>query len=88
MTAIGLIPVVSIVIAATSGALIANVLPNLQHKLWTLIISYVLWGIGMPLSLAIPVLYLLRLTVHEPISREVIISVFLPIGPLGLGAFG
>jgi tellurite resistance protein TehA-like permease len=87
MTALWLIPVVSVVIAASSGALIAAVLPDPDDKLLTLIISYVLWGIGFPLALVIMVLYFLRLTIYEPPIREVIVSIFLPIGPLGLGAF-
>src|SRR4051812_11179900 len=75
MTAVWLIPILSIVIVATTGGLIAGVLPNHQHQLWTLIVSYVLWGIGIPMSWVILVLYFLRLTIHEPPPREVIVSV-------------
>lgn len=87
MTALWLIPVVSVVIVAASGSIVASVLPNTQHKLWTLIISYVLWGIGMPLSWIILTIYFLRLTVHKPLTREIIVSAMLPMGPLSLGAF-
>jgi uncharacterized membrane protein YciS (DUF1049 family) len=81
------IPILSVVIAATAGGLVARVLPNPQHQLWTLIISYVFWGIGTPTSWVILTLYFLRLTVHKPLSREVIVSALLPIGPLGLSGF-
>ncbi|KAI9850191.1 MAG: hypothetical protein M1838_006000 [Thelocarpon superellum] len=87
MTALWLIPIMSVVIVSSSGGLLAAALPNPEHRLWTLIISYVLWGIGMPLAWMILVLYFVRLTIHEPPPREVIVSVFLPIGPLGLGVF-
>ena len=87
MTALWLIPVVSVVIAASTGALVAGVLPDPEHRLLVLIISYVLWGIGFPLALVIMVLYFLRLTLYEPPIREVIVSIFLPIGPLGLASF-
>ncbi|KAF2434128.1 sulfite transporter Ssu1 [Tothia fuscella] len=87
MTALYFIPIVAIVIAATSGALVAGALTDGQHKLWTLIISYVFWGIGTPLSWIILTIYLLRLTVHKPLQREVIVSLLLPIGPLGLSGF-
>jgi tellurite resistance protein TehA-like permease len=87
MTALYLIPIVAIVIAATSGALIAGVLENKRHQLWTLVISYVFWGIGTPLSWIILTLYFLRMTVHHPLEREVIVSLLLPIGPLGLSGF-
>ena len=87
MTALYFIPIVAIVIVATSGALIAGVLKNDKHQLWTLVISYIFWGIGTPLSWIILTVYFLRMTVHEPLQREVIVSLLLPIGPLGLSGF-
>ena len=87
MTALYLIPIVAVVIAATSGGLIAGAIPDPSHRLWTLIISYVFWGIGTPLSWIILTLYFLRLTIHEPLKREVIVSLLLPIGPLSLSGF-
>ena len=87
MTALYLIPIVAIVIAATSGALVAGALTNPNYQLWTLVISYVFWGIGTPLSWIILTVYFLRLTVHKPLQREVIVSLLLPIGPLGLSGF-
>lgn len=87
MTALYLIPIVAIVIAATSGALVAGALEDDRHQLWTLIISYVFWGIGTPLSWIILTVYFLRLMIHKPLQREVIVSLLLPIGPLGLSGF-
>lgn len=87
MTALYLIPIVSVVIAATSGGLVAGAIPNRDHQLWTLIICYILWGIGSPLSWIILTLYFLRMTIHKPLKREVIVSLLLPIGPLGLSGF-
>lgn len=87
MTALYLIPIVAVVIAATSGATVAKALPNQNHQLWTLIISYIFWGIGSPLSWIILTLYLLRMTVHKPLQREVVVSLLLPVGPLGLSGF-
>jgi len=87
MTALYLIPIVSVVIVATTGGLVATVLPDPQDKLRTLIISFVFWGIATPLSWMIMTLYFLRLTIHQPLSREVIVSALLPMGPLGLSAF-
>lgn len=75
---------VSVVIAATSGGLVAGALPNQNHQLWTLVISYIFWGIESPLSWIILTLYFLRMTVHKSLKREVIVSLLLPIGPLGL----
>jgi tellurite resistance protein TehA-like permease len=87
MTAVWLLPIVSTIVAAASGGLVAEVLPNNQHALWTLVISYILWGTGVPLAMAVLVIYFQRLTIHHLPPREVIVSVFLPLGPLGQGGF-
>ena len=87
MTALYLIPIVAVVIVATSGGVVAKVIPNQEHQLWTLIISYILWGLGSPLSWIILTIYFLRLTLHRPVQRAVIVSLLLPIGPLGLSGF-
>lgn len=87
MTAAWLLPVVAPIVAAASGGIVAEVLPNPQHALWTVIISYILWGTGVPLAMAILVIYFQRLTVFKLPPREVIVSVFLPLGPLGQGGF-
>lgn len=87
MTPLWLLPVLPAVICSTTGGIIAPVLTDSQHQFWTLIISYVLWGIGVPLALVLLVLYFHRLTVHEMLDKEVIVSVFLPIGPFGLAGF-
>ncbi|GAQ46428.1 hypothetical protein AtubIFM56815_004434 [Aspergillus tubingensis] len=88
MTAVWLLPIVSCIVAASSGAIVADVLPNPQHALWTVLVSYVLWGIGLPLALMVMVIYLQRLTLHKLPPKAVIVSVFLPLGPLGQGGFG
>jgi len=87
MTAAWLLPIVATIVAAASGGIVAEVLPNPQHALWTLIISYILWGTGVPLAMAVLVIYFQRLTIHKLPPREVIVSVFLPLGPLGQGGF-
>jgi tellurite resistance protein TehA-like permease len=87
MTALYLIPIVAVVIVAASGGLIAGALSDNRHRLWTLIISYVYWGVGTPLSWIIMTVYFLRMTVHHPVEREVIVSLLLLIGPLSLSGF-
>lgn len=87
MTALYLIPIMAVVIVATSGSLLAGAIVNEKHQLWTLFISYILWGLGSPLSWIILTLYFLRLMIHKPLQREVIVSLLLPIGPLGLEGF-
>lgn len=87
MTATWLLPIVATIVAAASGGVIANVLPNVQHAIWTIVVSYILWGCGVPLAMMTMTLYFHRLTMHNIPPREVIVSVFLPLGPLGQGAY-
>lgn len=88
MTADWILPIVSTIVAAATGGIVAEVLPNSTHALWTLIASYILWGTGVPLAMVILTIYFLRLTTHHVPPPERIVSVFLPLGPLGQGGFG
>lgn len=91
MTAVWLLPIVSTIVASASGGILAEALYNAGHytyAFWTMVTSYVLWGTGVPLAMVILVMYFHRLTVHKLPPREVIVSVFLPLGPLGQGGFG
>ncbi len=90
MTAVWLLPVVSTIVASASGGIVAQYLDEAgrhDHAFWTMVVSYVLWGTGVPLAMVILVMYFHRLTVHKLPPREVIVSVFLPLGPLGQGGF-
>ncbi|GAQ10612.1 sulfite efflux pump SSU1 [Aspergillus lentulus] len=87
MTAIWLLPIASCVVASGTGAVVADLLLNPNHALWTIIVSYVLWGVGICLSMIVYVIYFQRLTVHKLPHKGVIMSVFLPMGPLGSGTF-
>ena len=88
MNAAWLLPIVSCIVAAASGAVVAGVLPNAQHALWTVMISYALWGMGVPLAMMVMAIYLQRLLLHKLPPKTVLVSVFLPLGPLGQGGFG
>ena len=87
MTAAWCLPILPTIVASATGSIISEVLPNPQHALWTLVISYILWGIGVPFSIVVMVIYFQRLTVHKLPPRDVIVSVFLPLGPFGEGGF-
>ena len=87
-TAVWLLPGISTLVAAGTGAIVADVLRNPQFTLWTLMVSYILWGIGMPLSMMVLVVYFYRLTLYKLPPKSVIVSVCLPLGPMGQGGFG
>ena len=88
ITAIQLLPMAATIVAAGAGAEVADILPNKYHALGTLLVSFILWGMGTPLALVVLVIYYQRLAVHKLPPREMIVSCFLPLGPLGFGGFG
>ena len=87
MTAAWLLPIAPCVVASATGAEVARVLVNQDHALWTLTTSFVLWGIGAPFAFIVLALYFHRLAVHKLPPREVIVSCFLPLSPLGMGSY-
>ena len=87
ITALQLLPMAATIVASGVGAEIADILPNAQHAMGTMIVSYVLWGMSTPMAMMILVIYYQRLAVHKLPSRETIVSCFLPLGPLGFGGF-
>ena len=88
VTTLWLLPVVPTIISAATGGMVAGALTNPTHALWTLVISYILWGVGVPLAIFTLVLYYHRLMMHKLPPAAIIASVFLPLGPLGEGGFG
>ncbi|OQE28841.1 hypothetical protein PENSTE_c003G04487 [Penicillium steckii] len=88
MTAAWLLPIVSCVVAAASGAIVADILPEPQLSLGTILASYILWGIGFPLALMVICIYLQRLMFYKLPPKAALVSVFLPLGPLGQGGYG
>ncbi|RSL66055.1 hypothetical protein CEP51_012880 [Fusarium floridanum] len=88
MNASWLLPIVADIVASATGAIVANVLPNEQHALWTVIISYILWGTGVSTAMLILAMYYSRLMFHDVPPKEMVVSSFIPLGPLGQGAAG
>ena len=86
ITAVWLLPVVTTVIAAASGSIVATILPPAHARL-TLIVSYILFGAGLSLAFMIMALYYARLSVYKIPPAALIVSCFLPVGPCGQGAF-
>ncbi|KAM5380708.1 hypothetical protein ACJA88_005037 [Fusarium oxysporum] len=81
-----LFPVIADIVASTSGAIVANVLPNDQHAIWTVITSYILWGTSVPMAIVILAMYYNRLMIHDILPGQVAVASFIGIGPLGMGA--
>ncbi|KAK9841048.1 hypothetical protein WJX81_007663 [Elliptochloris bilobata] len=87
MTAAWLLPIVPTVVAAATGGVVAGVLsPDLAFV--TLVISYMLWGIGMGLSFVVMALYFHRLTVHSLPNAEVAARLCYKNMKLSIGYWG
>ena len=87
ITAAQLLPIAATIVAAGTGAEVAEILPNKEHALGTLVTCYALWGFATPLAMTVLVMYYQRLAVHKLPPREVVVSCFLPLGPLGFGGY-
>ncbi|OMJ13975.1 Sulfite efflux pump SSU1 [Smittium culicis] len=87
MFATWLLPVVPAVVTAASGSVVAQVLDTEKAKL-VILLSYIIWGMGVPLSLCIVAFYYSKTVIHTLPPPEMLLSVFLPLGPLGQGSFG
>lgn len=87
ITAAQLLPIAATIVASAVGSNIANVMPNPQLALGAIIASYVMWGMAVPMAFSVLVIYYQRLALHKMPPREVIVSAFLPLGPLGYGGY-
>lgn len=87
ITGVVLLPIVSTIVAAASGSIVANVLTDTTQAHTTLTVSYILLGTGLPLAMLVMVLYYQRLILYHIPPAQVIVSAFLPLGPLGQGSF-
>ena len=90
ITALQLLPIAATVVASGIGAEIAEVQNESgdHHRaLGTVLVSFILWGMGIPLAMTVLVIYYQRLAVHKLPAREMIASCFLPLGPLGFGGY-
>jgi tellurite resistance protein TehA-like permease len=89
LTAACLLPAVSCVVAASTGGQVAQMEALEPHEaLWTLLTSYCCWAIGFFVGLMILCIYFYRLLLFKLPSQEVVVSVFLSLGPLGQGSYG
>jgi tellurite resistance protein TehA-like permease len=87
ITAAQLLPIAASIVAAGTGARVAEHLPNPNNALGTLIACYIMWGMSTPLAMTVLVMYYTRLALHKLPPREIVVSSFLPLGPLGMGGY-
>lgn len=89
LTAIWLLPVVTVIVASTTGQLLTSALAvhSISHAHLTMGVSLLMTIIGLSLSLMILTLYLRRLIIEGLPDVGAIISCFIPLGPCGQGGY-
>lgn len=86
MTAVWLLPIVACEVAASSGGVLLAHLPATTHSVGILLGSYILWGMSVLPAFAILSILMLRLALHRLPPKELAISSWLALGPIGTGA--
>ena len=87
MTGVWLLPIVPAEVTAASGGLLAVHLAGVGAA-HLLLFCYVLWAVSVPLALGVLVVLFLRLVLHKLPPRDMAVSSWLALGPLGTGALG
>ncbi|KAJ6630992.1 voltage-dependent anion channel [Mycena sp. CBHHK59/15] len=88
MSALWLLPFVTLIVASSTGGLLAAALKS--HPTYaavTTAVSFTILIMGLSLALMIITLYLMRLIIHGPLEANLILSSFIILGPLGQGGF-
>ncbi|KAF7330296.1 Sulfite efflux pump SSU1 [Mycena venus] len=88
MSALWLLPMVTVIVASSSGGLLATALAHhASCAALTTAVSFSLLLMGLSLAIMIITMYLMRLVVHGPLHTSLIFSSFIILGPLGQGGF-
>jgi C4-dicarboxylate transporter/malic acid transport protein len=85
-SSIWLLPIVSAPVASSTAAILIPYLDT-RNAYIVLVSAYVLWGFGVMLASMILIIYLQRLIFHHLPPKQLIVSIWLPIGYLGQGIF-
>ncbi|KAI5451310.1 Plasma membrane sulfite pump involved in sulfite metabolism [Naganishia albida] len=86
VTAVWLQPSVATIVSAATGSIVADYLDPSRARL-TVVVSYIIWGLGFLPAILIMSSYFLRLAVHKCPPNALVVSSFLPLGPCGQGGF-
>lgn len=82
-----LLPVVTLTVAASLGGIIASDLPNTNQQIVTMMVSLLMWAIAMLLASIIVTVNFWRMFVHKIPHSGQVLTLFLPIGFAGQGAY-
>lgn len=85
MTGVWLLPIVPAEVAAVSAGTIAPHL-TVQTAQFVTMIGYALWALSVPLAFGILAILFLRLALHKLPHRDMAVSTWLALGPIGTGS--
>ena len=89
MTAVWLLPVVTLIVCSSSAGVLANALReySMSHALITVTTAIFIVTVGLALSFIIFAIYFQRLIIHGLPPGASVLTVFLPLGPAGQAGF-
>ncbi|KZT10621.1 uncharacterized protein LAESUDRAFT_671955 [Laetiporus sulphureus 93-53] len=89
MAAVWLLPVVTLVVASSTGGLLAQAIKVHSHTsaLVTTAFSFTMLAMGLAFALMMITIYLLRLIIRGVPDPGLVLSAFIVLGPLGQGGF-
>ena len=89
MSPVWLLPVVTLIVASSSGGVLAQAIGPVSpsHALLTITFSIFLVSVGLSLALMILTIYLYRMILYGPPQDMSVISTFVPLGPTGQAGF-
>lgn len=82
-----LLSFIPMIVTAATGSGIAPHLAT-QNGIAVLMVSFLMWSLGIAMSLVITTIYFWRLMACQLPQRDLIVSCFVPVGPMGMGAYG
>lgn len=82
-----LLPVVTLTVSSSCGELVTPHLHTTQQKITTMVVSFVMCAIAVVLAFIVVLVNFWRLFVHKIPNTAQVLTLFLPIGFLGQGAF-
>ncbi|CAK5268826.1 unnamed protein product [Mycena citricolor] len=88
MSPLWLLPVVTLIVASSTGGIVAAAFPGHQSVVaLTTAVSFTMLAMGLSVALMMITVYLMRCIIHGPLDTGIILSSFVVLGPLGQGGF-
>ncbi len=88
MTAVWLLPIVAAEVTAASGGLLIPHLASAAESVQKLFFCYALWAISVLPAMGVLVILFLRMVLHKLPGKDMAVSSWLSLGPIGTGTLG